>query len=206
MCRVASLVRFIVRALPNGGIRVIRTGTWASHAAGTVGELTGKEYPVLVHRVRKPGAGRKPGEYWKPESRAAAAAALKEGKSLREAAAASGLSKGTVQRIRKEVHADLPEFCACGHAFGHRGWCRIRFEASERRQKVVAQWHRPAAPQRVEVTPPAQTIRVERCTEKACPFPAVKNGRCRQHLAWDQLAASPLGSSLGGGAMEGLGF
>lgn len=41
-----STVKFLVRALPSGGIRVIRIGTW-------LGEVSDKVYPVLKRRKRK---------------------------------------------------------------------------------------------------------------------------------------------------------
>lgn len=41
-----SLVKFLVRSLPSGGIRVIRVGTW-------FGEVSDKVYPVLKRRIRK---------------------------------------------------------------------------------------------------------------------------------------------------------
>lgn len=41
-----STVKFLVRALPSGGIRVIRVGTW-------FGEVSNKVYPVLKRRMRK---------------------------------------------------------------------------------------------------------------------------------------------------------
>lgn len=44
--KVCSTVKFLVRALPSGGIRVIHVGTW-------FGEVSQKVYPILKRRKRK---------------------------------------------------------------------------------------------------------------------------------------------------------
>ena len=44
--KACSTVKFLVRALPPGGIRVIRVGTW-------LGEVSDKVYPVLKRKTRK---------------------------------------------------------------------------------------------------------------------------------------------------------
>jgi hypothetical protein len=61
MTKAASHIRFLVRSLPDGGIRVIRVGTWASWAANRAPELTEKQYPVLAtaNMGRKGGYAKK---------------------------------------------------------------------------------------------------------------------------------------------------
>lgn len=46
--KACSTVKFLVRALPYGGIRVIHVGTW-------FGEVSQKVYPILNRRKRKAG-------------------------------------------------------------------------------------------------------------------------------------------------------
>lgn len=83
------------------------------------------------------------GGNYKTEQRAEAAALLRNGSSLREAAEKSGLSKGTVESVRKEIVATLPLECACGEPLGHKGWCKSRLEKSPARQEVMARLHEP---------------------------------------------------------------
>lgn len=54
---VAYHTKFIVRSLPKGGVRIIRTGTWG-------GEITKKEYPVLVHKKAAPCNSLRAGCFW----------------------------------------------------------------------------------------------------------------------------------------------
>jgi hypothetical protein len=60
-CNLASTAqhtKFIVRSQPKGGgIKIIRTGTWD-------GEMTKKEYPVLVHKQAAPCNSLRPGAFF----------------------------------------------------------------------------------------------------------------------------------------------
>jgi len=72
---------------------------------------------------------------------------LMAGRSIRETARLVGCSKVTVSQYRKLIRVAemfgedirLPK-CECGQNAGHRGWCRVRFARSERRQCFMQQW------------------------------------------------------------------
>ena len=57
------------------------------------------------------------------------------GFSLRKAAKAAGVAKGTAQRYR--TLSACPRLCACNKVLGHKGWCKVRFAASSDRQIVL---------------------------------------------------------------------
>lgn len=78
----------------------------------------------------------------KPEKFTPAAQAFTSGNSVREVCRAIGLAKNTALRIRRFVLERVgPVVCACGKLSGHRGWCRVRYQRSARRQRFIAQWH-----------------------------------------------------------------
>lgn len=74
---------------------------------------------------------------------------LMAGRSVRDTAKLVGCSKVTVSQYRKLIRAAelwgeklrLPK-CECGQNSGHRGWCRVRFAKSVKRQEFMQQWRR----------------------------------------------------------------
>jgi uncharacterized protein YerC len=89
------------------------------------------------HDGRLKNPGRKPGGNYKLEQRGEAAAMLKQGFSVRRVAGKLELSRNTVMSVRKKIAAELPEFCKCGAAAGHRGWCTNRLTESPKRQEML---------------------------------------------------------------------
>ncbi len=66
---------------------------------------------------------------------------LAEGGSIREAARRSGCSRVTVRKLRARLSVlGLDRrfaLCGCGLSGSHRGWCRVRFAKSPRRQVTL---------------------------------------------------------------------
>lgn len=68
--------------------------------------------------------------------------------SVRKTAATVGVSPVTVTRYRKIIQGlvllsddeELPR-CKCGGELGHQGWCKWRYDRSERRQRTLKALH-----------------------------------------------------------------
>jgi hypothetical protein len=69
-----------------------------------------------------------------PDREAEAVRLFMEGKTLNAIRKETGISSHTLIRIRKGL--TLPD-CARGRPAGHRGWCKVRFDASPARHKVI---------------------------------------------------------------------
>ena len=81
----------------------------------------------------------------KPHKYRLAAYLLGMGKSTREVESMIGLSKKTVNDIRKSVVSNAEIFCGCGQEAGHQGWCAFRYDRSPARQAFMTRWGRPPA-------------------------------------------------------------
>ena len=90
-------------------------------------------------RVRKTSKGR------------LAAYLLGAGKSIREVARMSGISKKTVNDIRKDVMRNSDVLCGCGQEAGHNGWCSFRYDRSPARQAFMARMGRPPKEISIEI-------------------------------------------------------
>lgn len=80
--------------------------------------------------------GIKRGFYF-PDKAEEAKALFMLGRSTRQVCEALKMGKATAIKVRKIVQLPL---CGCGQQSGHRGWCRVRFAASPRRQQFIQQW------------------------------------------------------------------
>lgn len=71
---------------------------------------------------------------------AAVARMVKAGYSLRAIKRVTGLATNTVLAYRRLVIE--PAHCPCGLLLSnHKGWCRVRFQASRKRQEFMQRWH-----------------------------------------------------------------
>jgi len=70
----------------------------------------------------------------KPEREAEAVRLFMEGHTLNSVSKQTLIASRTLRRIRSGL--TLPD-CACGQPAGHRGWCKVRFDASPARHKVI---------------------------------------------------------------------
>lgn len=57
---VSPYVKFMVRSLPSGGIRLIRSGIWGAALRGTDTIETDTVFPILKHRLARPINGLRP--------------------------------------------------------------------------------------------------------------------------------------------------
>lgn len=86
------------------------------------------------------------GAYARNGKLAAILASLASGRGVRATARHCGVAKATVARLRLMLIATKGEFfCECGKPTTHRGWCRVRYAASPKRQAVIERMHRAAA-------------------------------------------------------------
>lgn len=68
---------------------------------------------------------------------------LGAGKSLREVESMTGVSRKTVNDIRRSVFQNADVLCGCGQEAGHKGWCSFRYAQSPERQAMMTRMGRP---------------------------------------------------------------
>lgn len=72
-----------------------------------------------------------------------AAYLLGMGRSIREVESLVGISKKTVNDIRKSIMRNADVLCGCGQEIGHKGWCSFRYDRSPARQAFMSRMGRP---------------------------------------------------------------
>jgi transposase-like protein len=87
-----------------------------------------------------------PLEYsWLPKARIVALVkCYRAGNTARHATRVLGLASNTVRTAYRKLRERLgPVKCACGQEAGHRGWCKVRFQKSPKRQAFMKRWDPP---------------------------------------------------------------
>lgn len=68
----------------------------------------------------------------------------RRGGSIRKTARCLGIAKDTVSTAFRRLKGRVSRAdCACGRPAGHLGWCRVRFQKSQKRQTFMRRWHEP---------------------------------------------------------------
>jgi len=66
---------------------------------------------------------------------------LRSGRGIRNSARLAHVCRFTARVIWMQIRQSEKIMCGCGREITHKGWCKVRFQRSAKRQKFVRKWH-----------------------------------------------------------------